>query len=158
MQTKDELEEWFSKPDPWGYTTDPDDDLRRKYIAGIVLPHYRKGRLLDLGAAEGFVSNQYSENFQLDQIEISDNAAKSLKHRVLLPIGEYEVILALGVLYEHYDYEKLRDYIEQHASGIVVTSHYDKISVAHDKFDKPQIFYAEFPYRDGKQILRVYKW
>lgn len=158
MQTKEELEEWFKTKDPWGYEVNPDDEKRRTYIEGILRAHYRRGRVLDIGAAEGFISNRLFLTFELDQIEVSDNAAKSLVHRVTEPTGKYDVILALGVLYEHYDYQKMREWIENHANDIVITSHYDKISVAHDLFDKPQIFYAEYPYRDGHQIMRVFKW
>lgn len=162
VQTKKELEEWFETPDPWDYETTPDDEVRRQLIIFIstvfLAGHW--GKTLDIGCAEGFIT-QYLPGQHVFGLDISEEALKRVPARVkpiLKPEGKYSLIVATGVLYDHYDYKQVRKWIDKHASHIVLTSHYDKISVAHDIFDKPQLFYAEYPYRDGKQILRVYKW
>lgn len=156
MQTKQDLEEFYKTPDPWGYRATADDWYRRSIITNLLKVFvYPSERMLDIGAGEGFITNSLENT---EQLELSDRAAKMLRNRVKKPTGHYRVILAAGVLYDQYDYKKMREWVENHAEGIVLTCHYDRAGVAHDLFDKPQIFYAEFPYREGKQILRVYRW
>lgn len=162
MQTKVELEEFYKTPDPWGYTDNEDDFVRQMLIVEIAriinYPSYQKA--LDIGCGEGVITKELSA-IELYGIEISDTAAKRFPDnvkRVKKPTGKYDLITACGVLYEQYDYEQMREWIEKHASNKVITCHYDKAGVAHDQFNKPQIFYAEFPYREGKQIMRVYQW
>lgn len=144
--------------DPWEYFKTEDDWKRKAIILSVVALFANPDkvhRVLDIGAGNGFISNDIPG---VEQIEIDKPMAKNLKNRVKEPRGKYDIVLATGVLYGQYDYQQMRGWIEKHASNIVLTSHYDKVGKAHDKFDKPQVFYAEFPYRDGKQILRVYKW
>lgn len=155
LQSKEEIEEFYKTPDPWGYKMTVDDIDRRDYILGTLEMVGASGKVLDIGAGEGFISNGLE---RVDQIEISDNAAKELINRVKKPSGKYGAIIAAGVLYEQYDYKQMRQWIFKHAKDIVLTCHYNKAGVAHDKFNKELVFYAEFPYREGKQIMRVYKW
>lgn len=169
MQTKAELEEFYKTPDPWGYTTNDDDYLRRNIIFEVKrLLRGRTDRALELGAGEGFLTWPLSwVSERVEYIELSDIAAKRLEDsvtgslgckRVKKPSGKYDFILAAGVLYEQYNYKQMRQWIEYCASDIVLTCHYSEAGKVHDKFDKEQIFYAEFPYRKGKQIMRVYQW
>lgn len=163
MQTKADLEKFYENPDPWGYIIKPDDEVRRTFLYFIptLLNDASFKRILDIGAGEGLLLQQFVYTEERHAIELSDNAAARFPHgvtRVKRPQGKYDLVFATGVLYEQYDYKQMREWIEEAAQGIVLTCHYDKAGVAHDIFDKPQIFYAEFPYRDGKQILRVYKW
>lgn len=160
MQSKQDLEDWWSKTDPWEYADSQDDKKRALFIKAILSWCKPKAkRLLDVGAGDGFITKQIPA-FAIDAIEISDNAAERFPRawRVAEPKGKYDVVIATGVLYEQYDYEQMRKWIIDSAEEYVLTCHYDKAGVAHDEFDKPQIFYAEFPYREGKQILRLYKW
>jgi hypothetical protein len=157
MQTKSDLEKFYDTPDPWGYERSGDDEIRRWRIYSAV-SLYNWGRVLDIGAGEGFITKWFDN---AEALELSDKAASRLPHyikRVKKPKGKYGLILATGVLYEQYDYEHMREIIKRCADGYVLTCHYDKAGKAHDKFRKEQVFYAEFPYRDGKQTLRLYKW
>lgn len=156
MQTKKELEQWYSKEDPWNYTTTIDDEHRLRNILDIT-SRYESDRVLDIGAGEGFITQYLCGDVYA--IELSDKAASRLPkniQRIKKPTGKYDMILACGILYEHYNYENMLDIINRHASGIIITCHYDQIGVCHDKLNYKQIYYAEFPYREGKQIMRVY--
>lgn len=158
MQTKKELEEWYSKEDPWDYENTEDDHRRLNYILEAT-SRYETDRALDLGAGEGFITRYLVAN-DTHAIELSDKASSRLPRdvqRVKKPVGKYDLILACGILYEHYDYESMLDIIKKHASDVIITCHYDKIGVCHDKLDYKQVYYAEFPYRKGKQIMRVYR-
>lgn len=159
MQTKSDLEKFYDTPDPWGYRRNRDDKVRRQWVQVVFNGLDKFGRGLELGSGEGFMTVTMPCR-EIDCLELSDKAAKRNPYgrRVKAPSGKYDIILACGVLYEQYDYQTLRDYIENHANGYVLTCHYDKAGKAHDEFDKEQVFYAEFPYRDGKQTLRLYKW
>ena len=53
MQTKQELEDWYSVEDPWHYKT-TDDDLYRKNTILSILDNYETA--LDIGCGEGFVT------------------------------------------------------------------------------------------------------
>lgn len=158
-QTKEELEKWYEKEDPWGYQNNDDDINRRVLIADIADTYLENlDRTLDIGCGEGFVTEALP-GLSVEGIELSEKAGKRMKYNKLVtsPRGKYSLITACGVLYDHYDYRQMREWIEKHASEIVLTCHYDKMGEAHDKFDFEQIFYAEFKYREGKQILRVYR-
>ena len=160
LQTKEELEKWFKDRDPWGYETNKDDKYRRDKIYDAIAPFAPYKKALDIGAAEGFVARKLPAKV-IEAIEISDKAADRMPHnikRVREPKGMYDLIIATGVLYPHYDWELMRKWIEEHASGIVLVSHYYKIGKPHDKFDKKIILQEKFPYRDGEQTMKVYQW
>ena len=75
MQTKQELEEWYERVDPWDYTVTP-DDLYRKQFYLIVLDDLGQSydRALDIGAGEGFITKDLPAE-QIHAIEMSDAAA-----------------------------------------------------------------------------------
>ena len=160
MQTKSDLDKFYSTPDPWGYERSRDDKVRKQWIQVVfngLDKYFDRG--LDIGAGEGFITEVLPTK-NIEFIELSDVAAKRNPwgKRITRPTGKYGVIMATGVLYEQYDYENMRYLIDRHASDYVLLCHYDKAGEAHDVWDKEQVVYAEFPYRDGKQVLRLYKW
>lgn len=159
-QTKDDLEDFYETFDPWEYRETPDDWERRNFIATIAYMFYdHYHRILDIGAGEGFVTELFEADDDLHAIELSDKAASRMDKkitRVKKPEGDYDLVLACGVLYEHYDHGKLIDWIDTYATGIVITCHYDQMEEV--EIGGPTIFYAEWPYREGKQRLRVYDY
>lgn len=167
MQSKQELEVWYSKEDPWGYETNPEDARRRKYILGILelfIPTV-VDRALDIGAGEGFITRCLPSH-NIDALEISDAAAARLPdnvNRVIKVEGYYDLILATGVLYKQYDWQAMIKIIENHAKAgtIVLTSHIFEMEVPAIKqppFLNRQEFAAKFKYRNYEQALRVFKW
>lgn len=165
-QTKEHLDAWWSTPDAWGYKTNPHDAKRKEMILRalqMALDSEIKDvfdKALDIGAGEGFVTKDLPAK-TIHAIELSTNAArrfpKKIK-RVNAPEGKYDLIIATGVLYDHYDWETFRNWIDMHASQYVLVSHYDKVGKPHDRWKKTLITMADFPYRDGTQYLRLYKW
>ena len=159
FQTKAELESWWETTDPWGYTTNDDDIKRRDIIIDAIRPFAPYERALDIGAGEGFITSLLPAS-SIDAIEISDKAAQRLPkgiRRVKSPIGKYDLIIATGVLYDQYDWKRMKQWIEERASGIILLSHYDKAGNAHDSLNKKLIMETIFPYREGEQRLKVYQ-
>lgn len=160
-QDKNEIEIWYENKDPWEYEKNPDDWQRREYIRSVLevlAPRNKFYRALDIGCGEGFITEVLPAR-HVYGIEISDNAAERLRgvKRVFKPQGKYDLIVATGVLYEQYDYKQFHNWIALHAKGIVLTCNikdWEKNYLPNHK----QIFYAEFPYRDHTQVMRVYKW
>lgn len=153
MQTKEELNNWYSIPDPWKYETNPDDLLRKKKILNQLTGQFK--RALDIGAGEGFITKDLPAK-TIEAIEVSDLAAKRLPSgilRVAEPTGEYDLILATGVFYDQYDWKQMHQWILDHAKGLVLTSNIK--SWEHPLPVKP--FYEEdYQYREYKQHLCLF--
>jgi hypothetical protein len=157
------LERFYEKPDPWDFQASKDDHFRRMVIARIAgLFVGGSARTLDLGAGEGWVTNTLPGN-TLHGFEISDRAASRMPHRVkrvAQPEGMYDLVVASGVLYKHYDTGKFFDLIQQHAGRIILTCNIKTWEVADLAFalgPVREIFTAEFPYREYVQKLRVFE-
>ena len=159
MQSKQELESWYHQPDPWGYESNPEDDHRKRRILAALEPYVPFTRALDIGCGEGFITRSLPA-VEIHGIEVSDKAAERLNprvHRVHVPRLTYDLVLATGVLYEHYDWRQFTDWIMEAASRIVLTSHIKSWEVNELPKEK-QVHEEEFSYRDFVQKLRVYKW
>lgn len=115
---------------------------------------------LDLGAGEGWITKDLPA-YERWGYELSDNAAARFPpavKRVLEPAGKYDLVVATGVLYGHYDWRKMLRIIRERASRIVLTCHiksWELAAVA--EVPGMQIIDFEFPYRDWTQKLRVFE-
>ena len=153
MQTKQELEDWYVNPDPWGYETNPDDKIRRRQILSVMF-YYE--RALDIGAGEGFVTTKIPAD-EIHGIEISDKAAKRFPanvKRVLEPQGKYDLVMTTGTLYEQYDHQQIVEWIRQSASRHVLICGIKEWLIPYS-FGKVLI-QKEFPYRNYTQSLILY--
>lgn len=155
-QTKEEIEKFYEQEDPWGYETHPDDDQRQRWILGALdaFPFFR--RALDIGMGEGWLTINLPA-VRLNGIELSDEAAARANpdiQRVSAPDGKYDLVIATGVLYPHYNIDQMLQWIDEAADGIILTCHSQNLG--DQRLPYEQIFYAEFPYKDTKQIMRVY--
>lgn len=157
-QSKSELEEWYSKPDPWGYELTADDVKRKWRILGQLRGKKFK-RALDIGAGEGFITKDLPAD-EIHAIEISDTAAERIPKniiRVSEPGGLYDLIIATGVLYQQYDWQTMTAWILSHANGVVITSHIASWEI--NQLPKEKLVYeTEFPYREYTQHLCVYNF
>jgi hypothetical protein len=161
-QQKEQLEDWYDKEDPWKYTTTADDHARKDRIIS-VLKVFRENyqpfaRALDLGAGEGWLTKDLPALVK-HGYEISDKAASRFTDRVERKCeGTYDLVIATGVLYTHYDWWSLVKLITLHASRIVLTCNIKdwENSTAIGLIPGRQVLEFDFPYRQYVQKLRVF--
>lgn len=160
-QTKEDLEAWWLTPDAWGYREHPDDIRRKSIIVSLVNLFEPYQRTLDIGCGEGFITEDLPGRV-IHGIELSDIAAKRLPRRITRvaePRGQYDLVIASGVLYEQYDYSQMTKWIEQacKVGTVVLTCHiedWERNTLPEEK----QIAHGIFPYRDYTEVWRVFAW
>jgi len=171
-QSKKELEEWYSSPDPWGFNTNRDDLVRKTRILS-ALPQLDYERVLDIGCGNGFVTNDLPGK-EIIGIDISENALRwarehapqhiqyicaSLFDLPDLDLPPMDLIVINGVLYPQYiDAGQRLVYIIIDGllkpGGILVCSHiYEWYQ---SRFPYLTVKREYFPYREFSQILEVY--
>ena len=156
-QPKEEIEKHYQTPDPWGYQSNPDDIERKKIIQTLKGRNYK--RALDIGGGEGWISKDLPAQ-SIEVLEISDNAKKRLPEGVLgvtEPTGQYDLIIATGVMYHHYDYQNFLDIIKKHSIGAVLLCNIAGWEVEEVKDLGTPSLTEEFPYREFTQRLRFYE-
>lgn len=115
IQSREELDAWYNKPDPWGYEENP-DDLNRRAMLLSVLPKKRYARVLDIGCGNGFVTCRLPGD-GIVGVDLSEKAIAYAKQRAT-PHIEYrqasvfdlsddrlgcsDLIVISGVLYPQY--------------------------------------------------------
>lgn len=158
-QSKQELEDWYSKTDPWGYNDNMDDKDRKMYILDAISPYAPFKRALDIGAGEGFITKDLPAK-EIEAIEVSDSASERLPShvkRVKKPSGVYDLIILTGVLYDQYEGQKMLDWAKEHCDGIILTCNiltWEVNSLPSEKM----IHCYTFPYRTYEQILKIYNF
>lgn len=156
MQSKNELEQWYQKTDPWGYLTNTEDSKRKQLILSRLKGRYKKA--LDIGCGEGFITTDLPAD-EIHGLEISDLAASRFPtnvKRVFEPDGKYDLIVATGVMYKQYDYQKMIDWIKKHATGTVLLSNIKSWEMPEVHTIGKQIYEEEYSYREYTQKLRIY--
>ncbi len=159
-QSKEELDLFHQLRDPWAYQTTPDDVIRKQHIIHMLELYRPYSRVLDIGAGEGWITKELPAPFKY-AYELSDVAASRLPNtvtRVTDPIGPYDLVLATGVLYHHYDWRQFVDMIKRHASHIILTCNIKSWEHPSAIAEIPgrQILDMEFPYREFTQKLRIF--
>lgn len=157
MQSKSELESWYSNVDPWGYKTNKEDAKRKARILSWADFHGHFNRALDIGCGEGFITKDIPAE-SIEGIEVSDQAASRLPpniKRVQEPTGKYDLILCTGMMYRQYDNALFTKWIMEHAGGIVILSNIKTWEVNNLPPEK-QIYEEEYTYREYIQKLRIY--
>lgn len=160
MQSKKQLNEWYAEPDPWGYEAHVDDKIRKSHIL-LSLPKKKYKRALDIGCGEGFITKDLPAK-KIYGYDLANVATERLPENVI-PVkkkeieGEYDLIIATGVLYPQYNWQSITSLIQNHANGIVLTSNIKEWEI-NELDESKQILVKEFPYREFTQILRVYDY
>lgn len=157
LPTEKELDTFYLNTDPWGFASNP-DDLKRK-LAILEQVKYRYKRALDLGCGEGWITKDINAE-EIHGYELSRLAASrcpSNVHITISPFGRYDLVLACGILYKHYDYGKFLELIKQHASDTVITCNIETWEVGEVVNIGREIYTSSFPYREYKQRLRVFE-
>lgn len=155
-QTKETLDNFYRKEDPWKYKTNTDDLKRKELILREIKSlntHFE--RALDLGAGEAWITKDLSAD-KIYGYEISDVAANRFPdnvERVLELDGKYDLILLCGVLYPEYKAGELMDMVMKHANGYIITCHIKKAEINNLPF---QIKEYEFKYRQYTERIAIY--
>lgn len=153
MQSKQEIETWYQRHDPWQYENNPDDIHRKE----IILNHLGKyNRALDIGAGEGWITKDLPAD-HIEAIEWSDTAAQRFPKnitRVMEPTGQYDLIIATGVFYPQYDWKQMHEWIYHHATDTVLTSNIKSWEIP---LEWEPVKVVEYPYREYTQRLCIYK-
>lgn len=157
LPSKEELDTFYLNHDPWGFASNPDDAKRKKEILSCI--PYRHERALDIGCGEGWITKDIWAD-EIHGLELSGLAASRCPknvHIVLEPWGMYDLILACGVLYRHYDYKRFLKLIKEHGSGLVITCNIESWEVGEVKEIGKEVHTHTFPYRQYTQRLRVFE-
>ena len=154
MQSKEELENWYLREDPWNYKTTEDDYFRKEKILSL-LKKYDKA--LDIGCGEGFITKDLPAN-EIFGIELSDNASLRLPSnitRLIQPVDTYDLVMTTGTLYQQYNHHQITNWIKQSASHHILVGGIKDWMMWSD-FGKI-INEIEFQYREYTQIIRLYE-
>ena len=173
MQSKDEIEKWYSSgDDPWGYDTNRDDAVRKARILGAI-PERQFENVLDIGCGNGFVTRDLPGK-NITGLEISSRAIAwaspkapsnirflngSLFDIPDLALPQMDLIVITGVLYPQYIGNALRlvyvliDHILT-SGGVLLCSHIYEWYRA--RFPYHTVSREYFPYREYSQVLEVY--
>jgi hypothetical protein len=169
MQSPIEIDESYKIPDPWGFRSNPDDAIRKREIINACISQrsiYAKA--LELGAGEGWITKDLPA-VEKHGLEISLNARNRMPSFVfpriaIEPDEKFNLIVAAGCLYSHYDYRLFFKIMRENISelcGYVVTCNiasWERPELAKDNFLGLTPIYSKiFPYREFVQKLRVFR-
>ena len=172
IQSKEELNDWYSQGDPWGYFDNPHDAMRKARILSTI-PQLEYENVLDIGCGNGFLTNGLPGK-KITGLEISEkavqwaneHAAPNVHYRAGslfdipdLNLPAMDLIVITGVLYPQYIAESHRlvyvliDRLLK-PSGILLCSHiYEWYKL---RFPYLTISREYFAYREFSQVLEVY--
>lgn len=177
IQDAAELDEFYDKPDPWGYYMNAEDTRRRNELMAL-LPSRKWRRTLDIGCGNGFLTLELPGDdvlgVDLSEAAIewarkaaatrSDSARFRFEVRSIFDLkppdaGGFDLVTITGVLYPQY--------IGRAASvvslivdrllapgGILVTCHIDEWNPP--RFPYVQLDTALYPYRGHTHRLEVF--
>ena len=156
MQSKQELESWYSTEDPWGYKSNPHDSYRKVRILD-ALRGKKYNKALDIGCGEGWIT-QYLPAKVIHGLELSEKASERIPKPVIPvtePKGKYDLIVLTGVLYKQYDYQAMTDMALKHIKkgGTILTCHIKDWEIP---LPLKEDNLLEFPYREYVEVLRRY--
>lgn len=174
IQSKEELENWYTDIDPWQYENNPDDQKRKLMLLNeIPEKHYRN--TLDIGCGNGFITRDLPGD-QIKGTDISANAIAAAKKLVQSPrilfeeksifnihqneSVKYDLIVITGVLYSQYigkSSNLIYLLIDQilNDDGILISVHIDNWYNA--RFPYALIKERIYPYQTYLHRLEVYQ-
>jgi 2-polyprenyl-3-methyl-5-hydroxy-6-metoxy-1,4-benzoquinol methylase len=174
IQSRDELERVYTSPDPWGYSGNKDDVIRRSRLLS-VLPKRHYERVLDIGCGDGFVTRQLPGD-SIVGIDLSANAIafanspadSRIKYQQMsffdLPHAgwahSFDLIVITGVLYPQYIGEgnRLATVIVDELlkdGGHLVTAHI--FEWYRLRFPYTALVREYYGYREYTHVLEVYE-
>lgn len=173
-EARQEIERFYERPDPWGYKTNPDDQIRKQRILNILnkflnkLGEKRFRRALDVGCGEGWITEDLPAE-EIIGVDISSKAIGRVQksgrkatyyqldiNKDSLP-NNFDLIVATGVLYKDYIKPEIIKNIEEalNPKGILLTCHIKEWKIYEPNL--PSIYQEEFPYREYRERLILYQ-
>lgn len=157
MQSKIDLEIWYSEPDLWGYFVSQDDAIRKDKILSMLTNSYTNA--LDIGCGECFVTRHLPAQ-NIFGIELSDMASSRFPpnvKRLTQPECDtnYDLVVSTGTMYSQYDHDLMYGYIIEAASKHILIG-----GIKDWLIDKPfgkLLNRIEFPYRNYTQQISLYE-
>jgi 2-polyprenyl-3-methyl-5-hydroxy-6-metoxy-1,4-benzoquinol methylase len=137
LQPKEEIEQFYETPDPWGYKTREDDAIRKALIIGAI-PVDDYESVLDIGCGEGFITETLPGEKVLG-IDISEKAIERTKptpriryiagdiNEMHLSPRSVDLVIATGALYPHYVTKETIDKIIKATNKYLVTCHIETV-------------------------------
>lgn len=172
VQDKQELDDFYSTADPWGYYNNPHDATRKERILA-ALPQLEYESALDIGSGNGFITNSLPAR-QVIGLEFSEKAVvwanehaaphvKYINGSVFdlpdLDFPPMDLVVITGVLYPQYIGKSVRlvyTLIDQilKPGGVLLCSHiYEWYQ---SRFPYLTVSREYFAYREYSQVLEVY--
>lgn len=151
-----EIEAWYSNKDPWQYEHTQDDQVRKSKILALLTNQYE--RALDIGGGEGWISKDLPAK-SIEVYEVSENARKRLPDGILgvtEATGDYDLVVATGVLYQHYHFEEMLEIIKKHATKTILIAGIKDWLVDTTQLGS-LVYEEEFPYREYTQVIKIYE-
>jgi len=157
MQSKQELEDWYSEADPWKYIDNVMDGIRLKNILMLLgWGKKRYDRAIDIGCGEGFITRHLPAD-EIHGLDLSDKAMSRLPPNVTpvsAPQGKYDLVISTGTLYKQYDHEAIYKLVMQSASRFILVGGIEDWLIDYDF--KRRVQFTVFPYREFTQKLTLY--
>lgn len=153
-----EIEAWYLNQDPWDYKIIKDDLTRKEKIIARLSEYPTFQKALDIGGGEGWISKDLPAK-SIEVYEVSENARKRLPEGVLgttKVIGDYDLIVATGVLYQHYHFEEMLEVIKKHATKVVLIAGIKDWLVDTTQLGS-LVYEEEFLYREYTQVIKIYE-
>lgn len=174
IQSKDELEQFYDRPDPWNYS-DNDADLVRRARLLAVIPRRQYAQVLDIGCGNGFVTSRLPGE-AITGVDLSSNAisyatAVADSRTTYLQksffdlsqagwTNQFDLVVITGVLYPQYIGQSLllaSTIIDDLLSpgGHLISAH---ISECYRfRFPYTTLTREYYQYRDYTHVLEVYE-
>lgn len=159
IRTKEEMEDFYQKQDPWGYFEDTEHERRRldRTLHVIGWGYRSYNRALDVGCGEGFISRQIPAN-EVHGMDISETALSRLPPNVTAvnqPIGKYDLVVSTNTMYAQYDYESIYRTIMSAASRFIVIGGISDWLINKDW--GRQIHFVVIPYRRENLKISIFE-
>jgi predicted TPR repeat methyltransferase len=173
VQSPNELERFYAKPDPWRFEDNPEDLGRRARLLSVIPPK-RYSQVLDIGCGDGFITNRLPGE-SIIGVDLSANAVKyanekagpriSYMQKSLFDLShiqwknKFDLIVITGVLYTQYvgqAYLLVSTIVDDllQSDGILICSH---ISEWYSfRFPYTTLAREYYQYREYTHVLEVY--
>jgi predicted TPR repeat methyltransferase len=178
IQSKQELDSFYSEQDPWQYTDHPDDARRKMELLSLIPPREFE-RTLDIGCGNGFLTfdlpgkavtgvdlSSSAVAWASQTRDMRDDAARfsfvaaSLFELDPTRLGLFDLIVITGVLYPQYigrSSSLVRQRVDAllEEGGILVSCHIDEWSPP--RFPYTALDVELYAYRGHTHRLEIYR-